>query len=110
MSGHTDVQIIRQGGKPVFAVVPYDRWLELSGDNKETYIPHEVVGYQLHEGLSALAAWRKYLGITQKELAAKVGMSQPAIAQIEKIDSKPQKKTLKKIAAALQIEVDQLTD
>jgi hypothetical protein len=31
---HTDIQINRQGGKPVFAVAPYDKWLELAGKNE----------------------------------------------------------------------------
>ena len=112
MNAHTDIQIIRQGGKPAFAVVPYDKWLELTGsdDDDNVYIPHEVVGYQLKQGLSLIAAWRKYLKITQKELAAKTGMSQPAIAQIEKIDSKTQRKTLEKIALAMNIDVEQITD
>jgi DNA-binding XRE family transcriptional regulator len=107
----SDIQIIRQGGKPAFAVVPYDKWLELtSSEDENIYIPHEVVGYQLKQGLSLIAAWRKHLDITQKELAAKTGMTQPAIAQIEKIDSKPQGKTLEKIAMAMGLDVEQLTD
>lgn len=111
MNVHTDIQIIRQGGKPVFAVVPYDKWLELTGsEDEDIYIPHEVVGYQLKEGLSLIAAWRKHLKITQKELAAKTGMTQPAIAQIEKSDSKTQRKTLEKIALAMQLDVEQITD
>ncbi len=111
MSVHTDIQIIRQGGKPAFAVVPYDKWLELTGSEDENiYTPHEVVGYQLKQGLSLIAAWRKYFKITQKELAAKTGITQPAIAQIEKPDSKPQAKTLAKIALAMGLDVEQLTD
>ncbi|MCP4341773.1 MAG: helix-turn-helix transcriptional regulator [Desulfobulbaceae bacterium] len=111
MSVHTDIQIIKQGGKPVFAVVPYDKWIAIAGDEDEkTYIPHEVVGYQLKKGLSLIAAWRKHLKITQQELAAKTGMSQPAIAQIEKPDSKTQRKTLKKIALAMNLEVEQITN
>ena len=111
MNVHTDIQIIRQGGKPAFVVVPYDKWLELTSTESEDeniYIPHEVVGYQLKEGLSLIAAWRKHLGITQKELAAKTGITQPAIAQIEKPDSKPQKKTLEKIAFAMNLDVEQI--
>ncbi len=111
MNLHTDIQIIRKDGKPVFAVVPYDKWLELTGSDEDEniYIPHEVVGYQLKEGLSIIAAWRKHLKITQKELAAKTGMTQPAIAQIEKPDSKPQVKTLEKIATVMDLDIKQLT-
>ena len=112
MNVHTDIQIIRQGGKPAFAVVPYDKWLEITGSDEDEniYIPHEVVGYQLKEGLSLIAAWRKHLKITQKELAAKTGMTQPAIAQIEKPGSKTQVKTLEKIAMAMGLDIEQLTE
>ena len=111
MNVHTDIQIIRQGGKPAFAVVPYDKWLELTGSEEENvYIPHEVVGYQLKESISLIAAWRKHLKITQKELAAKTGMTQPAIAQIEKLDSKPHVRTIEKIALAMGLNVEQVTD
>ena len=112
MNVHTDIQIIRQGGKPAFAVVPYDKWLEITGSDEDEniYIPHEVVGYQLKEGLSLIAAWRKHLKITQKELAAKTGMTQPAIAQTEKPGSKTQVKTLEKIAMAMGLDIEQLTE
>ncbi len=111
MSGHTEVQIIKQGGKPAFAVVPYDQWLELTGgEDRVEYIPHEVVGLQLKQGLSLIAAWRKYKGITQQELGDKTGMSQPAIAQIENSESKPKTKTLGKIAKALGVRLEQLAD
>ena len=37
MTAHTDVQIIELDGKPAFAVVPYDRWLELSGNDDRVF-------------------------------------------------------------------------
>jgi len=49
------------------------------------------------------------LKITQEELANKTGMSQPAIAQIEKAESKAQRKTLKKISLAMGLDVEQIT-
>jgi DNA-binding XRE family transcriptional regulator len=109
MNAHTEIQIIKQNGKPAFAVVPYDKWLELTGEEEGVYIPHEVVGYQLKQGLSLIAAWRRHLKITQEELANKTGMSQPAIAQIEKGASKTKRKTLEKIALAMGLDVEQIT-
>ncbi len=111
MNAHTDIQIIRQGGKPAFAVVPYYKWLEIiDNEDENTYIPHEVVGYQIKEGLSLIAAWRKYFKMTQKDLADKTGVTQSAIAQIEQLDARPRKKTVKKIAKALKLDIGQLTD
>lgn len=113
MSVHTDIQIITQDGKPAFAVVPYDVWQEVSGQHRaddSVYIPHDVVSLQIKKGLSLIAAWRKYKGLSQKALASRIGISQPAMAQIESIDSTPQTKTLEKIASALGISLAQIID
>ena len=45
--------------------------------NEDVYIPHEMIGYQLKQGLPLIAAWRKHMKVTQQELADKAGMSQP---------------------------------
>ena len=44
MKTPTDVQIISQGGKPAFAVVPYEQYLALIGhdDDAEVYIPTKL--------------------------------------------------------------------
>jgi len=111
MSTHTNVQIITQGGKPAFAVVPYDQWIEMTGEKRvNVYIPHEVVGLQLKQELSLIAAWRRYKKLSQAELGDRLGISQAAVAQIESKESKPQKETLRKIAKALGIDVEQLTE
>lgn len=110
MREHTDIQIIKHDGKPAFAVVPYEQWLELTGQHEqEVYYPHEVVGLQLKQGLSLLAAWRVYKKLTQKEMAEKLGVSQPTVAQMEK-SPKPQNKTLEKWAEALGVDVEQLKE
>tara|TARA_R110002167_G_scaffold98718_13_gene259443 strand:+ start:34 stop:282 length:249 start_codon:yes stop_codon:yes gene_type:complete len=72
--------------------------------------PHEVVGYQLEQGLSLIGAWRKYRRLTQADLATRLGISQPALAQIEKPDAKPQPKTLARVARALGVSVAQLRE
>ncbi|MCW7555254.1 helix-turn-helix domain-containing protein [Endozoicomonas gorgoniicola] len=105
----TDVQIITHSGKPAFAVVPYDQWLQLTGQNNEVYFPHEVVGFQL-KGHSLIAAWRKHKKLSQEQLADRLGISQSAMAQIEKSDSKPQTKTLERVANALGISTLQLKE
>ena len=105
----TDVQIINHGGKPAFAVVPYDQWLAITGKKDEVYFPHDVVGYQL-QGLSLIAAWRKYKKLSQEQLADRIGVSQSAVAQMEKIDSKPKLQTLERVAQALGIQIAQLND
>ncbi|MCW5590388.1 MAG: helix-turn-helix transcriptional regulator [Legionellales bacterium] len=111
MKALTNIQIIKQGDRPAFVVVPYQDWLEITEQQQpEHYIPHEVVGLQLKHGISLIAAWRRYKKITQTALAKKIGVSQPALAQIEKADSQPKEQTLKKLAKALNISVEQLID
>ena len=112
MATHTDVQIIKQGGTPAFAVIPYEHYLELVGrdEDGEVYIPDEIVGLCIQEELSLIAAWRTYKKMTQSDLATSIGVTQSAIAQIEKLGSKPQRRTLEKIAKALKVQVEQLTD
>ncbi|GGX62618.1 helix-turn-helix domain-containing protein [Saccharospirillum salsuginis] len=110
MKAPTDVQIIHQGGEPAFAVIPYEQYLELLAHEKgEAYVPHEVVGLQIKKGLSLIAAWRVYKGLNQKQLADRMGVTQPAIAQIEKAGVKAQAKTLQKVADALGVRLDQIT-
>ncbi|MFK0571070.1 helix-turn-helix domain-containing protein [Endozoicomonas sp.] len=109
MKTPADVQIIHLGGKPAFAVVPYDQWLQMSNQADEIWFPHEVVGYQL-QGLSLIAAWRKYRKLSQEQLANRMGISQSAVAQMENPGSKTKKQTLERVARVLEIAVRQLED
>ncbi|MEX0738575.1 MAG: helix-turn-helix transcriptional regulator [Pseudohongiella sp.] len=112
MKTHTDVQIIQQDGKPAFAVLPYENYLQLVGQeaDSDVYIPHEVVGLCIEKGLSLIAAWRTYKRLNQVDLAQRMGITQPALAQMEKTGARPQKRTLVKAAAALGVRVEQLVE
>lgn len=107
-----EVQIIRKNGVPLFAVLPYDEFLRLIEkediDNAST-IPHEVVGLIIKNGWNLLKAWRKYLGLTQKEVAKRAGISQAALSQMEKSDNL-RTDTLEKLAKALGLKIEQLND
>lgn len=105
MSALTDnVQIIEENGKPAFAVIPYVKFIEMKRcleNPAEALVPHEVVKMNIIDGVSMIKAWRKYLGMTQAELAGKAGISQAALSQMEKPETVPQAATLKKIATAM---------
>ncbi len=77
MKGHTNVQVIKQSNKPAFVVLPYQDWLEITKEmsNEADYIPHEVVGIQLEDSCSLIAAWRKYRKLTQSELGKKLALA-----------------------------------
>lgn len=116
MSIHTDQhQIISQGGKPAFAVIPYDEYLELlehvgGRPDEEVLLPHEVVKLSTLGGMSLIRAWREYLGLTQKEIAKRMGITQPAYAKFEMKGAQPRVATCKRISEAMSIEWEQLME
>ncbi|MDQ7731610.1 helix-turn-helix transcriptional regulator [Halomonas sp. SpR1] len=108
MTAHTDVQIINgPNGAPAYVVIPYADYI--ASHPESDLIPHDVVGMVVNDGLTMVAAWRKYLGKTQAEVANAIGVSQSAYAQME-TSNRPRKATLEKISAALGVNVDQLSE
>ncbi|KAF0806803.1 DNA-binding protein [Alcanivorax sp. S71-1-4] len=106
MNAHTDVQVINgPDGKPAFVVIPYQDYV--STHPREDLIPHEVAGYVLVDELSPAAAWRRHLGLTQAEVAERIGITQAAYAQQEKA-RRPRAGTRARIASALGISPDML--
>jgi len=53
MSTLTNIQVIEQGGKPVFVVIPYKEYLKLLPPEEVT-IPHEVVGLVVKKGMNLI--------------------------------------------------------
>lgn len=110
MSEHIKI-LESDDGKPLFAVVPYDEYLELvNSRDREITIPHAVVGANVIDGKSMVRAWREYKKITQAQMAKKLGITQAAYSQMEKPDAKLRRTTLEKIAAAMGILTEQLTE
>jgi predicted transcriptional regulator len=113
MNEPTNVQIIKQNGVPVFAVIPYDEYLQAFPERRtdeNTLIPHEVVSIVVDKDCNLVKAWRIHLGFTQKEIAAKAGISQAALSQMEKANNHLRNSTLNKLAAAMNLTVEHLTD
>lgn len=105
----TNIQYIEQNGKPVFAVIPYDEYLKLI-PSEDVTIPHEVVGLVIKKGMNLVKAWRKYLGLTQSDIAKKAGITQAALSQMEKTENTLRTATLEKLAKAMNLTVEQLKD
>jgi DNA-binding XRE family transcriptional regulator len=105
----TNIQYIEQNGKPVYAVIPYDEYIKLL-PSEDVTIPHEVVGLVIKKGMNLVKAWRTYLGITQSEIAKKAGITQAALSQMEHTENTLRTATLKKLAKAMGLSVDQLKD
>ncbi len=122
------VQIIEKNGKPEFAVIPYTdykHFLELLEDEadaravatfheahaagREFLIPDEIMRREL-AGESPVKLWRENRGLTQQELAKRVGISKPYLSQIETGKRQGTIETLSAIARALGVPLDVLTD
>ena len=78
--------------------------------DEETTIPHEVVGMVVKKGMNLVKAWRTYLGMTQAEVAKKASITQAALSQMEKTDNELRTATLEKLADAMGLSVEHLTD
>jgi DNA-binding XRE family transcriptional regulator len=107
MNVPTNVQILKGAdGKPAFAVIPYAEYLNLS-KGREPTIPNAVVGKVVNQDMTPIRAWREHLGLTQAEVAHRLGISQSAYAQQETKET-VRKSTREKIARALGIDPEQL--
>jgi len=109
MNAPTDIRLLEENGVK-YAVMPYDDYLALTRLDlvqRTKCIPLDVVGDIVVKKVNPVFAWRNYLGLTQSELAARMDISQPALAQIES-SLRPRKVTLKKVAHALGLQLDQL--
>ncbi|WP_275630375.1 helix-turn-helix transcriptional regulator [Pseudomonas sp. 273] len=106
MSEPTKVQIINDAdGKPAFVVIPYADYVAQHRLD-ENLIPHDVVS-RMVDGASAIRAWREHLGLTQLEVAERLGVTQSAYAQQE-ASTRPRKASRARIAGALGIAPAQL--
>ena len=121
------VQVIEKDGLPEYAVVPIDlyyRLLELAEDaediraadrelrglaaGEDELVPAEVAHRLLQDEQQALRIWREYRGLSQVELAARSGVQQGYIAQIETGKCIGGIGTLNKLATVLDISIDDL--
>lgn len=115
------VQLIKdEEGRAQYAVIPYSEYfrmrlamLEYDDEDESEWedipyesdiydnvgLPGEVCDVMHSENVSLQAAWRIHRGLSQQEVADKLGISQSAVSQLEAVDSRPQKRTREKLAA-----------
>ncbi|MCU6667242.1 helix-turn-helix domain-containing protein [Enterobacteriaceae bacterium H4N4] len=125
------VQIIKDDkGKAQYAVIPYAEYFrmclqmseiddETDDDLEEIEIEHDIYDDVLLPGdvssimtwqdVSLQAAWRIHCGLSQQEVADKLGISQSAVSQLEALDSRPQKRTREKLAAIYGCKQEQIS-
>ena len=117
-----NVQFIEQNGTKQYAIVPADTYAlllekaEMLDDIKDydeamagddELVPSEIVD-RLIAGENKIKVWREYRGMSQAVLAEKVSMAQASIAQMEGGKRNGTVAALKKIASALNIDLDDL--
>lgn len=121
-----NIQTIHRDGKPEYVVLPwadYQALLEAAEDaidgglldafrnklaaGEDETVPAAVVDALL-AGVSPVKVWREYRGLTQDALAAQAGISKAYLCQIETGRREGAIKTLRALAAALGVAVDDL--
>jgi len=120
------VQVIEKDGRPEWAVIPYadyellmeaaeslqdvrdyDAVKKALGTGSEELVPADVAD-QLLNGENPISVWRKHRGLSVSDLAAACELTPAAVSQIENGKRSPSVEKLKVIAAALNVEVDDI--
>lgn len=120
------IQVIERDGKPEWAILPYEKYLELveqaemiedvgeydrikaalvAGEEEE--IPSEVL-YALMDGANPVKVWREHRHLTQIQVAENAGISIPYLSQIETGKRQASARVLRAIAISLQVTIDEL--
>jgi predicted transcriptional regulator len=121
-----NVQILEHDGKPEWAVIPYEAYLELveqaemlldiqdydaakaaleRGD--EELVSSQVV-YAILEGGNPIKVWRVYRGLSQQGLAERAGISVPYLSQLERGKRRGSLEALRRVAEALMVSLEDL--
>ena len=120
------VQIIKQGDKPEWAVVPYETYLqlvekaEMSQDvqdydsakaalerGEDAFVPSEVV-YAILDGGNPIKIWREFRGLSQLDTAENAGISVPYLSQLETNKRKGSLEVLTAVAKALDVSLESI--
>lgn len=108
MNARTDIQFIRgPDGSPAFVVMPYAQFKKLGPAKRRQGVPQDVVNRVFEQSLSPMVAWREHLSLTQAEVAADMGITQAAYAQMER-SKRPRRTTLQRVAMAMGLQLEQL--
>jgi DNA-binding XRE family transcriptional regulator len=88
--------------------VPYDEYLQFKKPGEKVYFSHEVVEKSVVEEKGLVRAWREYTGISQVEMAKRMGINQAAYSQMERPKANLRKNLLARITTALGADLEQL--
>jgi DNA-binding XRE family transcriptional regulator len=116
--------ITNSKGEKLSAIVPMDLFKKLifNSELDELYeyleterglsdnvkYPNEVINIFSSKNCTMQAAWRLYRGMTQKQVAEKLGITQATVSEFEKSE-KPRKDNLERLAQLYKCDPEQLT-
>ncbi len=94
-------------GKP-YVLVPLHEYRELTGEQKPTDLPAEVLDKLTAREESPLKILRKHRGLTQKDLAGLSGISRPYLTEIETGKKDGSIRAMKALADVLKVDLSLL--
>lgn len=89
------------------ALLAVERFESGLASGKEEAIPSQIVD-RLLAGENKIAVWREYRGMTARELAEEAGITQAYLSQMESGKREGTVGTIKKLAVALSLGIDDL--
>lgn len=98
-----DFERLREAAEDLADVRAYDA----AKAKTQEHVPATVVD-RILAGESPVKVWREHRGRTQQQLADAAGLSKPYISQIESGAREPTVATVKALAAALSVDIDDL--
>ncbi|MDR0467043.1 MAG: helix-turn-helix domain-containing protein [Deltaproteobacteria bacterium] len=105
-------QVIEDKGQPLFVLVPYAEYVASlnRGTEESPVIPLAVSKAANMEDKSLVRAWREYKGLSQADMAERMGISRPAYAQLEAKGANLRATTVHRLATALNVQWEQLCE
>ncbi len=84
-----------------------DRFRDRLAREEEELVPAEIA-HRLFAGENPVRVWREYRGMSGRVLAEAAGIAQPYLSQIENGEREGSFETMRKLAGALRISLDDL--
>lgn len=94
-------------GKP-YVLVPLHDYRDMSGGDSESNLPDDILDALAAGQDNPVKIVRKHREMTQHELAAEARISRPYLAEIETGKKDGSLSAFKKLAVALDVEIDRL--
>lgn len=88
-------------------IAAFDEFARKLAAGEEEFIPLDIVKRML-DGENPIRVWREHRGMTVKDLAEAAGIAAPYLSQVETGKRDGSVDTLKKIAEALKLTIDDL--